>query len=352
MAKHKLGKGLKALLIVLIVIVCIVVILGIFLLVWFYADSYKDLDSFKTEFAIPGLEDGVVPQGLGSYTDENGTATYFMCCYMVDGSASRIYVINEGSGAEQYVTLTKSSGGDFTGHCGGIASDGTHVWLSSEMDIYTMDYDTVVSSATAAGGSVNIGDGFVVDAADEGDGKVFNVAYLFYDAEDEALYAGEFYRSGSYPTIDEHKITTPAGDDNTAIVYKLEKDDEDAKGFASIPSCAYSTTSQIQGLAVSNGKIALSESYGLANSHIYVYELAAAKKSDTQLDLLTADKTTVKLDLYFLDSDNLTATYTLPSMTEGLTVSSGRVYVLFESAGKKYRMFVRERMYNVISISL
>ncbi len=349
----KMARWLRNLLIAVIVIVCILVILGIFLLVWFYADSYKDLDSFKTEFAIPGLEDGVVPQGLGSYTDEDGHATFFMCCYMVDGSASRIYVINEDSGTEQYVTLKSSDGSDFCGHCGGIASDGEHVWLSSETDIYTMDYGTVVSGATASGGSVNVGTGFVVDAADEGDGKVFNVAYIFYDAEDEALYAGEFYRSGSYPTIDEHKITTPAGDENTAIVYKLEKDETDAKGFSSIPSCAYSTTSQIQGLAVSNGKIALSESYGLANSHIYVHDLAKANAATPgKLDLLTADKTTVQLDLYYLDSSNLDTTYTLPSMTEGLTVSNGKVYVLFESAGKKYRLYVRERMYNVISISL
>ncbi|MCD8308146.1 MAG: hypothetical protein LUD51_07990 [Clostridia bacterium] len=350
---RKLARWLRNLLIVVIVIVCIVVVLGIFLLVWFYADSYKDLESFNTEFAIPGLEDGVVPQGLGSYTDADGNATFFMCCYMVDGSASRIYVINEGSGTESYVTLKTASGSDFSGHCGGIASDGTHVWLSSEMDIYTMDYDTLVSSASATGGTMNIGTGFVVDAADEGDGKVFNVAYLFYDAEDGALYAGEFYRPGNYPTIDEHQITTPAGDENTAIVYKLDMDETDAKGFKSIPSCAYSTPSQIQGFAISNGKVALSESYGLANSYIYVYDLAKANAGEKDtLDLLTADSTTVQLDLYYLDSSSLDTTYILPSMTEGLTVSNGKVYVLFESAGKKYRMYVRERMYNVISVSL
>ncbi|MCD8286371.1 MAG: hypothetical protein LUD50_04010 [Clostridia bacterium] len=349
---RKLARWLRNLLIVVIVIVCIVVVLGIFLLVWFYADSYKDLDYFNTEFAIPGLADGVVPQGLGSYTAEDGSATFFMCCYMVDGSASRIYVV-DGSSEDKYVTLKDEDGTDFAGHCGGIASDGTHVWLSSEMDIYTMDYDTLVSSATAEGGTINIGTGFVVDAADEGDGKVFNVAYLFYDAADEALYAGEFYRSGNYPTIDEHQLTTPAGDDNTAVVYKLEKDETDAKGFSSIPSCAYSTTSKIQGMAVLNGKVALSESYGLANSHIFVYDLSKANGgSKGTLDLLMADNSTVQLDLYYLDSSNLDTTYTLPSMTEGLTVSNGKVYILFESAGKKYRMYVRERMYNVLSIAL
>ncbi len=345
---RKLARWLRNLLIVVIVIVCILVILGIFLLVWFYADSYADLDKFKTEFAIPGLEDGVVPQGLGSNGD-----TFFMCCYMVDGSASRIYVI-DGTGTdttEKYVTLTKE-GSAFSGHCGGIASDGTYVWLSSERDIYTMDYETLVSTASAEGGTMEIGTGFVVDN-ETGEGNAeFDVAYLFYDAEDTALYAGEFYRSGSYPTVDNHKITTPNGDENTAIVYKLQADAEDEKGFDSVPLCAYSTTSQIQGLAVSNSKIALSESYGLANSHIYVYDLAKAAKSETQLALQMADNTTVDLDLYFLDSGNLTTTYTLPSMTEGMTVSGGKVYVLFESAGKKYRLYVRERMYNVISTTL
>ena len=66
---------------------------------------------------------------------------------------------------------------------------------------------------------------------------------------------------------------------------------------------------------------------------------------------------TTSLKIYYLDYNDgemLKTDYSIPSMSEGLctvaTTNNTKVYVLFESAGKKYRTFVREQLKNVYSI--
>ena len=66
--------------------------------------NYKDFKKFNKEFAIEGLDDGAVPQGITAYysnykaIDETGkevtrSQQYFLIsAYMYDGSPSRIYV--------------------------------------------------------------------------------------------------------------------------------------------------------------------------------------------------------------------------------------------------------------------
>ncbi len=114
-------------------------------------------------------------------------------------------------------------------------------------------------------------------------------------------------------------------------------------------------------MAIASGKIALSESYGLANSHIYVYDEETITSAEPDsLDVLvkvvnedgTAKLEEAEVPLYYMDSDSLIQTYEIPCMSEGMAISGDDVYVLFESAGKKYRLYVRERLYNVYSFSL
>ena len=95
----------KKLFISLTAVAAAFVFFGIFLLIWYVGDHYNDFRRFKQEFAIEGLDDGAVPQGLATHyadyvdgVDANGRPItkrqqYFLqSAYMTDDSPSRIYV--------------------------------------------------------------------------------------------------------------------------------------------------------------------------------------------------------------------------------------------------------------------
>ena len=58
-----------------------------------------------------------------------------------------------------------------------------------------------------------------------------------------------------------------------------------------------------------------------------------------------------KFDYYIAD-ESLTNTINVPSMSEEIAIKNNRVYILFESAGKKYKIFNRKQLKNVYSLSL
>ncbi len=329
MAKEKMSLKKKVFLIVDCCVLAVLILLGLLVYIWYEGDSYKDFESFNKRFEIPALDDGVVPQGLANYGDE-----FFTSNYMVDGSASRVYYI-DGSSTEKYVTFTYD-GKEYTGHCGGIATDGNYFWMCSGNYVYTTSYDKVVSAASSDGGIVELTARMEVDV---------NAAYLFYS--DGFLYVGEFYRDDNYLTDESHHLTTPSGDTNNAIamVYYVTSNDN---GINSSPLFAFSTTERIQGFAIVNGYICLSQSYGLSKSHILVYDNSLVYNIG-ESDVATINGNQVAV--FYLDSDSLVNDYAIPCMSEGLCVYNNEVYVLFESAGRKYKYYVRERIYNVYSFT-
>lgn len=397
----------KRLIIPLTAICSVIVMLAVFLMVWFFGDRYGDFDdNFTAEFSIPGLEDGAVPQGMGNcsaeYVEESvGTPVkksqqyFFITAYMVDGSPSRIYVTGEDTGYVGYVTMKNVDGSDYTGHCGGIATNGSYLWVTGESTVYvarssSSDYGNVAAELIAKAGLAS------------GDGKKsvkFTSSFkancgadfcYYYDNPDytsvsyDRLYVGEFYRKGNWDTDESHRITTPNGYENTALVYEYNVSTAEPYGLVALSDSnllneskvpkiqkAVSIPEKIQGFARVGGAFALSQSYGLANSHVYVYDWKktidnANSKNFSELSgknfpyegITTTSGTpyTVKdMRVYFADCKNgelLLKDYEIPSMSEGLCTVGNKVYVLFESAGKKYRTFVRERVKNVYSVRL
>ena len=83
------------------------------------------------EYLIPGLGDGLVPQGYAYVPEQE---VYLQCGYMTDGvSASRIYVTNAASTKDsRYIELVTPDGAPYTGHTGGITAVGDFVWLAND----------------------------------------------------------------------------------------------------------------------------------------------------------------------------------------------------------------------------
>lgn len=416
----------KKLFISLTAILSFIIALSIFLGVWYLGDRYEVFEKdFTKEFEIPGLREGAVPQGMGncelSYNlkDENGNTVsngqqyFFISAYMTDGSPSRIYVTGGDTGYVGYVTMKNTDGTDYTGHCGGIAANnnGSTVWVTGEGTVYVArssenkdnDYNnTATEIIEKAQGKIKDENGNVdrainftasFDANCNADFCYYYDDPRYVSLSYDKLYVGEFYRKGAYETDGAHRVTTPNGYKNYAFMYEyaVNSDATSKYGLTTLSTTnatnlneevpriysIFSIPEKVQGMAVAGNNILLSQSYGLANSAITVFDKnKAMSKSDKYKELKGKDFAykgvyitaggkqiqyydSTELKVYYLDCNDkemLKQTYSIPSMSEGLctvsTANSSRVYVLFESASKKYKTFVREQLSNVYSVRI
>lgn len=424
----------KKLFISLTAVLAVFVFLGIFILMWFVGDTYPDFEDFKKEIEIEGLEDGAIPQGItafyANYTDgvdENNKPItkqqqYFLVsAYMKDGSPSRIYVTGKNTGYVGYVTMLEEDGTLHTGHVGGIATNGSTLWLAHGEKV-------LVAKRSEQYKNENILREIIDKATQNSDGEHdevqsiqftasfeanCKVSFLYYSDDSryssqtyDRLYVGEFYRKGNYETDKSHRLTTPNGYKNTAFMYEYNIDDSDSTNpyglsridssnkdtslTANVPKIQkiYSLPELVQGIAFSrrtgytadSGTLVLSQSYGLANSHLTCFDWPTVNDSSNRKsykDLMgytfayknvyrksSDGKQTAYTDnpyIYYVDKNNdkmFVKDYSVPSMSEGMCIltpqgsismATGRIYVLFESGSKKYNMFTRESIKNVYS---
>ncbi len=353
----------KKLFIALTAVFTVIAALAVFLATWFLADRYEDFKGFRKEFAIPGLKSGAVPQGLGYYG-----GVYFTSSYYDNGAPSRVYATKHTASESRYLgyfTITVD-GEPYTGHCCGVATNGRYVWIASDGTVYVLDYNEV-NDAVLQNGTVEVKSKF--DAMCGAD-----FCYYYEKSNRGLLLVGEFYRPKNYETDESHHLATPAGESevNRAVMYQyhalaLGQDNDyglELHTEAKLPKVelAYSIPSKIQGVATTDSGFVLSQSWGLSNSKLYYFKnddvtktKEAASKNKLRItykynDVRGDEKThRESVDVYYMYSGNLARTYSIPSMSEGLCASGGKVFVLFESASKKYRAFVREKLDSVYS---
>ncbi len=424
----------KKLIISLTAVLSAVLFLAVFLTVWFFGDFYKDFEKFEQSIEIPGLAEGAVPQGMGTYPasyelkDKDGnpikgddgkvktaTQNYFLIsAYMTDGSPSRVYVTGETTGYVGYVTLKNADGTDFYGHCGGVATNGATLWVTGESKVnvaktsdskkYSNILNEIIKKAESTETDEN-GQPLTSIAFTTSFNANCRASFCYYYNDPrystlsyDRLYVGEFYRPGNYPTDDNHKITTPAGYKNTAFMYEYNVNtsseygltvlnDESLPEESKVPKIQkiFSLPEKIQGVAWSgrtgygtnDGIMVLSQSYGLANSHLLCFDYSKVTSTSSRklYSALTGENfiydgikrpsgnnyTDSTLYVYFADkndSNMFVKDYSIPSMSEGMcsvtpttanNAPTKRIHVLFESGCKKYKLFVRKQTKNVYS---
>ena len=127
MSEKKSKKGRIA----LCIVGAAVLALGVFLVVWYCGASYPQFDSLaRQEFAIPGLSEGVCPQGLTALPENEEGYTFAMSGYLSKGP-SRVYLIDEdGEGTVKYITLTEKGAPDES-HFGGVACSEEILYVAS-----------------------------------------------------------------------------------------------------------------------------------------------------------------------------------------------------------------------------
>ncbi|MBR7101864.1 MAG: hypothetical protein IKC74_06210 [Clostridia bacterium] len=267
-----------------------------------------------TEFRTPGMADGYIAQGL-DYMEER--SAFLSCGYMKDKSASRVYVISEESRKELFfVEMKKEDGSDHTGHTGGISYFGNYLYITG-------------------------GDGcdvFLVSDLFDGDGIITKVGEVgaeldpaYCNVYDGKLYMGSFYYpEGGYNGTELQYVTTPAGDENHAMIMVYELDPETGFAKSDTPTEIYSTTGKVQGMTMlPDGNMMLSTSWGLTASYLYEYDVKNASRGTFELNGKS-------VPIVYLDSESLVSRVKAPPMAEEIVYFDGKVIIMTESASQKY----------------
>ena len=321
-----------------IVVGVILFLAASFIGVWFlwpwHAEFYKNA---QAEFAIPGLKTDFVPQAFTKVDNQN---LYIIGGYMNDGSASRYYIVDgESKEVKNYFTLT-IEGDDYVGHACGIASHGNNLWTCSNDGEGGKAYRFLLSDVLNSkdGESVEVVDSFLTNNG--ADNIMVGGNYL---------WIGEFYREGNYETDASHHIETRTGETNTAVAFAYELNESGVCGVADfVPDKAISTIGLVQGVAITDdGNIILSTSYSLPASTIYCYKNVLTEEKHSTIEVGEHN-----VDLWFLDGESLLNEVSAPAMTEEIVAYNGKLYILSESACKKYRLFTRDSVKEVYSMSL
>ncbi len=284
----------------------------------------------EKEYKVPGLMDGVVPQGY-DYVEED--ISFLMCGYMSDGvSASRIYITPEFFPEEsRYVELYTADGQPYLGHTGGLTHKNGRLYMANDGDeaagdnlVWVMDLREVLTAENGA--KITLEQSFKPESR-----------AAFCLADKDYLFVGEFRDPEKYLTVESHWFDVSGGK-NYAVICAYPYDStspdgllRDAEGKL-VPAFALSIGDLVQGMTrTEDGSFVLSGSYGLSSSHLRFYENVLLGQPD---DTLWVGNDGVPV--YFLDSEALTEDITMPPMSEELVYKDGKVYVLFESACKKY----------------
>ena len=316
----------------------IIFLAAAFLGIWFLwpvnRDFYKNAEA---EFLIPGLEHDFVPQAFTKVENQN---KFIIGGYMNDGTASRFYVVNgETEEVVKYFTL-KINGEDYVGHACGVAVSGNNMWTCSNDGEGGTAYRFLLSDVenVADGESVEVKDSFLTNNGAD------NIM-----VSGNKLWVGEFYRDGNYETDATHRIKTRSGEINTAVAFGYELNSSNENGLQDvIPDKAISTLGLVQGMAITEeGNIVLSTSYSLPASTIYCYKNVLAEERHSTIKVGETD-----VDLWFLDGESLVNEVSAPAMTEEIVAYNGKLYILNESACKKYKLFTRDRVKDVYSLPL
>ncbi len=311
---EKEKKSRKGLIVFLKVIACTLIIIAILLIGIRIGEKIAFAPFYNSavrEMPVPGVNSGFVGQGLDYVAEEDAFLT---CGYSSQkGKPSMVYVMKDGKWSK--TELKNADGSDYTAHTGGIAHNGEYCYITGDDGCDVFLLKDVLSGGTAQ----ELG----VITSPAGHDPAYVVIH------DGMLYEGSFYRAGNYETPQNERITTPCGDENTAVIYAYRLDGNCPFGVDNTPVAAYSTTGLVQGMTFADGKMVLSLSYGLAASHLKYYDISQAAKKRGNI----GDNT---LDIYYCDSDCLVRDVTAPPMSEEIVYKDGRIFIMTESASNKY----------------
>lgn len=286
------------------------------------------LNEFSPSFTVPGLLEGVIPQGIcyNALLD-----SYIISNYYEDGAfPSVITIVNAETGKlEKALFLQYDDGTDYTGHAGGVACSDEYIFISSDGQCFTISLEAIIKAENYE--RIRFESNFKL-----------NTKGSFAAFSDDILWFGDFIESDD-KTKGSSTLTTTLDNGETFYAYcegyilenglpKFKRINSTQTGY--IPDYYIAIPEQVQGMAFSKtGDIIFSTSYGRKNnSEIHIYK-----------DILISERVgTIDIDGNIIDllacnNENKEKTITALPMSEGMTQSKYGVTLIFESGAEKYR---------------
>lgn len=323
LSKQGGSKGKRIIITVLTVLAVLVMIVLEGARIYFRTPVKDYYKASEKEFLIPGLGNGMVPQGL-DYIEYEGV--YLVGGYQKNHKPSRIYRVKKSDGKNTgFVYLCDENGKEISPHAGGLAVDGKYVFVTgNDSDVYVYLLDDVLNKEN--GSAVNMAGRFSLRF---GDDRIVPAWICF---SDDRMIVGEFYRLPNYPTSDTHVFTGASNETNHALAlcYRFSADETARFGIEMQPFEAYSLPGLVQGMAVHNGKIWLSQSWGTAKSRITCHDVKGSIPSGT----IETDNGTI--NVYPVDSSTQVSAFNAPPMSEEIIFVDGKLLIMSESASRKY----------------
>lgn len=291
-------------------------------------DYNNFFEEFKSGFTIPGLFEGIIPQGI-CYIGE--LDAFAISGYYEDGLFSSMLMLIDAENGKftRAFPLQNVDGKDYTGHAGGLTASEDYIYITSESTCYICKIDSVKS--------LNNGDALKFESNFK-----LNTFGSFACYNDGILWCGDFIEDSEKGREGARKITT-LGSGETFYAYcegytlkdglpDVKKINSDTNGY--IPDYFLAIPEQVQGMSFTlSGKIIFSTSYGRKNnSKIYVFDDVLLTE---RIGTYTLDET--EIDLLACSSDLLKETIIAPPMAEGITQGEKGQYIIFESGAEKYR---------------
>ncbi len=285
-------------------------------------EKRNNYDEYTELCTIPETENGYVPQGF-CYCEK--ADKYVITAYH-DEKASVLIFVDAENGTFQTVELKGASGKNFTGHVGGVATDGVYLYISNGSGFSTVLLDDALN--VEDGGSVSMSERITLDVKS---------SYLSCDGE--YFYAGEFYtytKGGSYNTDPSHHAYISFTETSYARCNAYRISDIQScldTGNAPAPAFVLSVPNRVQGFArMDNGGFALSISYGRSNDSFLInFEDVTLGEPD-----FTVQYGGETVSGYHLSKAVRTEKLRMPPMLEGIDTVNGKTVGIFESGAQKY----------------
>lgn len=294
-------------------------------------DDYKKfLSVFSQDITVPGLFEGLIPQGI-CVDGENGNI--IISGYYEKGELpSMLCIVNaDTKKLLKSVKIKTESGEIYSGHAGGLASSDGYIYITSDGEAMVIKKSDLYAAAN--GESVKVASNFKLNT----DGSFANVT-------NGVLWAGTFSEN-SKKVHSQSKDVFTLSSGETFYAYcegyilenglpSVKKLNSESNGY--IPDYYFAIPDEVQGMTVTNaGSFVFSSSYGRRNdSVIRVFDdITISQKVGT----VNIDG--VEIELKAASSDILKTQYTAPPMSEGIDCFDGKVVLLFESGASKYRSY-------------
>jgi len=284
--------------------------------------KYKPFVNAATPaFPIPALEAGYVPQGM-CYSQALGC---FALAYYFPGGErpSLLALVDADSGAfVKSVYLMKPGGMPYTGHAGGAAAWGEHLWVTSESRAWRLSAQDLREAEDGA--SVRFRDSFKP-------GTRGGIAF----AADGMLWVGDAYSHGRSASLPEERLDPESGNRAWCVGWPL--DESAPAGVAGPPAAVLLIQDRAQGLCLaSTGELVISTSFtASAPSSLWVYPTLRGMLEQPPAYEVEVGKH--RVPLWIVGTDMALYRQMLAPMVEGVCQYNGSIYTLYESAALLYR---------------